>query len=115
MTEVDTPASSGWIRCENTSFVSQSGCFGASQAEHASACRRRDATCLARASGLRAATRPIRATLPRRSVAPSMAQVAQWFRSALMGLPHPLQTCCGLGSIGGAYHGIRPLRNGTPK
>jgi hypothetical protein len=37
------------------SLVSQSGCFDASQAEHASACRRREATCLAYASGLRAA------------------------------------------------------------
>jgi hypothetical protein len=58
--DVETPASSGWIRCENTSLVSQSGCFDSSHADRSSACRRREATCLARASGLRAATRPIR-------------------------------------------------------
>jgi hypothetical protein len=74
MTEVGTPARSGWTRCENTSLVSQSGCFDESQAEHASAWRRRDATCLARASGLRAAIRPIRAASPRRSVAPSIVR-----------------------------------------
>jgi hypothetical protein len=30
MTEVGTPASIGWIRCENTSLASQLGCFDAS-------------------------------------------------------------------------------------
>ena len=97
MTEVDTPASSGWILCENTSLVSQCGCFDESHAEHASACRRREAACLARASGLRAATRPIRAAFPRRSVAPSIAQFAQWFLSGLMAFPQPLQACSGFG------------------
>jgi hypothetical protein len=33
-------ASSGWIRCENTSPVSQAGCVDASHSEHACACRR---------------------------------------------------------------------------
>jgi hypothetical protein len=33
-------ASSGWICCENTSLVSQTGCLDSSHAEHACACRR---------------------------------------------------------------------------
>ena len=113
MNEVDTPASSGWIRCENTSLVSQSGCFDASHSEHASACRCREATCLARASGLRAATRPIRAASPRRCVAPSIAHFAQWFRSALIGVPHPLQTCCLLGRFTSRVMSKQEIKSST--
>ena len=109
MTEVDTLASSGWIRCENTSLVSQSGCFDASQAEHASACRRREATCLARASGLRAAIRPIRAASPRRSVAPSIEHWAQCVLPAAMFLPHPRQSVCGRGVRGAGEQRAAPL------
>ena len=46
-----------------------------------------------------AATRPIRAAFTSRLVATSIAQFAQWFLSALMGLPHPLQTCSGFGCL----------------
>jgi hypothetical protein len=57
--------SNGWISCANTSPVSQAGCVDASHAEHALACRCREATCLARLSGLRATTRPRLAALIR--------------------------------------------------
>jgi hypothetical protein len=97
MTDVDAPASSGWILWENNSAVSHAGWLDASQDERAFACRRSDSACFARASGLRAATRPIRAAFARRSVAPSTAQFAQWFRSGLMAFPQPLQTCSGFG------------------
>jgi hypothetical protein len=69
--------SSGWIWLENTLLVSQAGCVDASHSEHAFACLRRVAPCLARASGLRAATRPRLAALIRRVVAASTAQPAQ--------------------------------------
>jgi len=84
-------ARSGWICCENTSLVSQVGCSDSSHSEHACACRRRDATCLARASGLRAATRPSLAAPTRRSVAPPIARSAQLVRPTWMVLPHPRQ------------------------
>jgi hypothetical protein len=77
MVAVEIFANRGWTCCENTSAVNQVGCFEASHAELASACRRREAMCLARASGLRAAIRPIRAAVARRIVAPSMAHSAQ--------------------------------------
>ncbi len=93
MADVEMSASNGWICCKNSSPVSQAGWLDASQDERAFAWRRSDSACFARASGLRAATRPIRAAFPSRSVAPSIAQFAQWFLSALMGLPHPPQTC----------------------
>jgi hypothetical protein len=83
--------SSGWICCENASLVSQEGCLDPSHAEHACACRRREATCLARASGLRAATRPRLAALTSRSVAPPMAQSAQLVLPFVIVFPQPRQ------------------------
>ena len=56
------------------------GCVDASHSEHAFACFRRVAPCLARASGLRAAARPRLAALIRRIVAASTAQPAQGCR-----------------------------------
>jgi hypothetical protein len=50
MADVETFASWGWTCFKNTSLESQTGCFDSSHAEHASAFRRREATCLARAS-----------------------------------------------------------------
>jgi hypothetical protein len=43
--------SSGWICCENASLVSQEGCLDPSHAEHACACRRREATWITRRRG----------------------------------------------------------------
>jgi hypothetical protein len=97
MADVETSASCGCICFKNTSLESQAGCFDSCHAEHASAPRLREAACLARASGLRAARRPIRAASTRRSVAPSMAQFAESVRSGLMPFPQPLQTCSGFG------------------
>jgi hypothetical protein len=77
--------------------VSQAGWLEASHEARALACRRSDSACLDRASGPRAAIRPIRAACTRRSVAPSIAQFAQWLRSALIGFPQPPQTCSGFG------------------
>ena len=97
-------ASSGSICCENTSLVSQAGCCDASHAEHACAGRCREATCLARASGVRAATRPTRAALTSRSVAPPIAQSAQLVRPIWMVFPHPRQMVSrrGAGTGGGS-------------
>ena len=83
--------SNGCICCVNTSPVSQAGCVDASQAEHASACRCREAACLARLSELCAATRPRLAALIRRSVAPPMAHSPQFVRPIRMTFPHPRQ------------------------
>src|SRR5437667_1548843 len=91
MADVETSASSGWIFCENTSLVSQPGCMDASQAERACACRRSDSACLARASGFRAAARPIFAALTRRLVAVLTAQLAQWVRLSAIAFPQPRQ------------------------
>jgi len=91
MAAVEMFASCGWIFRENTSLVSQAGWLDASQDERAFACRRSDSECLARASELRAATRPIRAAFMRRSVAVATAQFAQWVRPSLIGFPQPRQ------------------------
>lgn len=70
------------------SLVGQAGCIFASHAEHARACRCREATCLARASGVRAASRPSLAALTSRSAAPPMAHSAQLVRPIWMVFPH---------------------------
>src|SRR5580765_2673320 len=92
---------SGWICCENTLLVSHAGCIEASHSEQACACLRRVAPCFARASGLRAATRPSFAALTSRSVAPPIAQLAQWVCSCSIVFPHPRQTFSLLGGGSG--------------
>ena len=93
-------ASNGWTFCENTLLVSQAGWLDASQDARALACRRSDSACLARASGLRAATRPIRAAFASRSVAVATAQLPQLVRPSLMVFPHPRQRFAIRGTAG---------------
>src|SRR5438552_4077687 len=109
MADVETPASSGWIFCEYAAPVSQAGWLDASQDARACACRRSDSACLARASGLREATRPSRATFSRRLVAPVTAQLEQWFRPSLMALPHPRQRFSARGDTSVLCGGEIPL------
>jgi hypothetical protein len=99
ITDVGVFASNGLIFSEKTSLVSQAGWLVAFQTEHASACRRREAECLARLSGLSAATRPSFAALTSRSVAPPIAQSAQWVCRCSIVFPHPRQTFSLLGRV----------------
>ena len=89
--DVETVASSGCIVCENSFPVSQAGWVDASHDARAAACRRSDSACLARASGFRAAARPICAALTRRLVAVLTAQLAQWVRLSAIAFPQPRQ------------------------
>src|SRR5437667_11976091 len=103
MADVEMPVSNGWIFCEYSSLVSKAGWPDASQDARAFAWRRSDSACLARASGLRAAIRPVRAAFTRRSLAVLTAQLLQWFRPPLMVVPQPRQRF----SIRGATGAIR--------
>lgn len=108
MTDVETPASRGWIFCENNSAVSQAGWLDGFHDERALAWRRCEPACLAKASGVCAAARPSRAASASRSVAPSIEHCAHYMRPAVMFLPHPRQSVCGPG-VGGAGQGGAPL------
>lgn len=89
--------SRGWIFRENNSEVSHAGWLDSSHADCACAFRLREATCLARASGLCAATRPNLAALASLSVAPSTEQTAQLDLPFGIVFPQPRQKWSALG------------------
>ena len=80
--------------------MSHAGWLDASHDERAFECRRWEAACLAKASGVWAAARPSRAAFTRRSVAGLTAQLAQCCRLALMGFPQPRQRFSGRDATG---------------
>jgi hypothetical protein len=66
---VEMFASSGWTFRENSSLVSQAGCFDASHDERALECLRWESASFAKASGICAAACPSRDAIASRSVA----------------------------------------------